>query len=533
MDDRRVSELVERVVARLREQGVGGVALQAPKVKSHEPVLNWRSRRRMVDESLQHSSAAPAPAATASSPAAYSTSAGTSAPSKTRLQPAGGGIYDDVDRAVQAARCAFEEYSKLGFAIRYRVVEAIRKTALENLEAWSRAAVEETGLGRVEDKVKKNRLVATKTFGPELLRQPDTYGGDDGHTITERAPFGVIASIIPCTNSTETIINNGISMLSAGNTVVFNPHPIAKRISASAVRTLNLAIAAAGGPRELLSCLAEPSIDSAHALMRHPLINLVMVTGGGAVVEAAQKSGKRAICAGPGNPPAVVDETADLDQAARDLVAGASFDNNVVCTDEKVFVVVESVADALKERMLRGGCVEVKGADVERLTELVLAEKGGPTTGKHGAPNRKFVGKNASLILRELGIHAGDDVRLALVDVERDHPLAWTEQLMPVMPLVRMKDADEAIAYAAEVEANRRHTASIHSRRVDRITAFARALNCSLCIANAPNYAGLGAGGEGYTSFSIATPTGEGLTTARTFTRERRLAVCGGGLRFV
>jgi propionaldehyde dehydrogenase len=252
------------------------------------------------------------------------------------------------------------------------------------------------------------------------------------------------------------------------------------------------------------------------------------VTGGGAVVDAAMKSGKRAVCAGPGNPPAVVDETADLERAAKSIVSGASLDNNVVCTDEKSCIAVDSIANNLKALMLKNGCVEVSGRDIDKLTSIILSEPGGP--GKHGMTNKKFVGKNPSVILREIGMNVDDRVRLALLDVDKDHPLVWTEQLMSVFPLCRVKNADEAIAHAAAVEDGRRHTASIHSQRTDRITQFANTMNCSICVANDSNYAGLGLGGEGYTSFSIATPTGEGMTTARTFCRERRLAVCGGGL---
>ena len=284
-------------------------------------------------------------------------------------------------------------------------------------------------MGRAEDKIKKNRLVTLKTPGPELLIQPTTYSGSDGVTLIRLDPWGVIASIIPCTNSTETVINNGIGMLSAGNAVVFNPHPVAKKVSADAVRTINQALlAAAGFPRELLCCLSDPTVESAHALMKHPAIGMVLVTGGGAVVDAAMKSGKRAVCAGPGNPPAVVDETADLERAAKCLVSGASLDNNVVCTDEKAVIAVASIADRLKSLMLKENCVEISGADVDRLTQIILTDPG--SRSRHGMTNKKFVGKNPSVILREIGMNVDDRVRLGLVDVGPDHPLLWTEQLM-------------------------------------------------------------------------------------------------------
>jgi aldehyde dehydrogenase len=527
LDDRKVADIVSRVVERLQNTGVvaRGGTVAAP---VNVPPSNdcWTRTKRPPsgdDRPIKRKYAptrpeAPIPAARPSAPAPI-----------TRSTTQGDGIYDDVDAACRAAENSFHELVKLGFNKRFPIIEAFRRAALENLERWSNEAAAETKMGRAEDKVKKNRLVTTRTPGPEFLQRPDTFSGSDGITINRLDPWGVIASIIPCTNSTETIINNGISMISAGNAVVFNPHPIAKNVSVDCVRTINRAIAAAGGPRELLCCLTEPTIESANALMAHPKIGLVLVTGGGAVVQAAMKSGKRAICAGPGNPPAVVDETACLERSARALVSGASLDNNVVCTDEKEVIAVASIADKLKELMLKQNCIEVTGKDIDRLTDLVLHEKGGP--GKHGAPNKKLVGKNPSHILKELGISADDRVRLVIADVDKDHPLVWTEQLMPVLPICRVPDADAAIAHAVAVEEGRKHTASIHSERLDRITKFVNAMNCSICVANDSNYAGLGLNGEGYTSFSISTPTGEGLTTARTFCRERRLAIASGGLK--
>ncbi len=538
LDDSKVAELVSRVVARLKQNGAAPSLAKAPAPKvAHAPAAehtgstNWvrskpaRADDRPIQRKTGFSSSGPTPAVAKKTAAPAS----TSAPTVAKAAPAtGDGVYTDVDAACRAAERSYQELTKLGFNARFKLIEVFRAAALANIERWSVEAARETGMGRAEDKLKKNRLVTLRTPGPEILVNPTTFAGSDGITSIRLDPWGVIASIIPCTNSTETVINNGIGMLAAGNAVVFNPHPVAKKISCDAVRTLNQALSAAGFPKELLCILAEPTVESANALMKHPLTGMVLVTGGGAVVDVAMKCGKRAVCAGPGNPPSVVDETACLDRAAKALVSGASLDNNVVCTDEKAVIAVASIADALKQKMLARDCVEVTGANIEKLTKIILSDPGSPT--HHGMTNKKFVGKNPSVILREIGMNVDDRVRLAIVDVEKDHPLIWTEQLMPVLPICRVKDADEAITFAAAVEGGRRHTASIHSQRLDRITRFANTLNCSICVANDSNYAGLGLNGEGYTSFSIATPTGEGLTTARTFCRERRLAVCGGGL---
>jgi acyl-CoA reductase-like NAD-dependent aldehyde dehydrogenase len=524
LDEQKMADLVSRVVARLQQKGVAA-PLAAPAEHAHSGWTRSRAPHGEDRPIQRKNGAAQAPLRV---PTAKSPESSAPAVLKSSSVATGDGVYLDVDQACRAAERSYQELSRLGFNARFALIETFRKIALANIERWSAEAARETGMGRAEDKIKKNRLVTTRTPGPEFLMRPDTYAGSDGLTTMRLDPWGVIASIIPCTNSTETIINNGISMLSAGNAVVFNPHPVAKKVSCDAVRTINQGLSAAGFPRELLCVLAEPTVESANALMRHPITGMVLVTGGGAVVEAAMKSGKRAVCAGPGNPPAVVDETADLDRAARALVSGASLDNNVVCTDEKGVLAVASIADTLKKKMLENGCVEVTGENIDKLTKIILSDPGSPT--HHGMTNKKFVGKNPSVILREIGMNVDDRVRLAIVDVDKNHPMIWTEQLMPVLPICRLKDADEAIAFATAVEGNRRHTASIHSQRLDRITRFANTMNCSICVVNDANYAGLGLNGEGYTSFSIATPTGEGLTTARTFCRERRLAVCGGGL---
>jgi aldehyde dehydrogenase len=445
---------------------------------------------------------------------------------KPNAQPTGGsddntwGIFPDVDSAVNAATLAFRQLDLLPLARRLDIVRHVRQAARDHAQVLAYEAWQETGLGRYEDKIEKNLLVAEKTPGPEIL-EPVAWSGDRGLTLTERAPYGVIASITPSTNPTSTIINNTISMISAGNAVVFNVHPLAKLVSAHTVAVLNQAIRQAGGPLNLISCTAEPTIESAQELMQHPGVRLVVVTGGGAVVREAMRSGKKAICAGPGNPPIIVDETANIEQAARDIVKGSSFDNNVICTDEKELIVVDTIADELKSAIKARGVVEVTSWQLSRLLKVILHEDQGP--GKHSVVDKAWVGKNAGHILKEIGVDAGDDVRLVLAEVDDPrHQLVWTEQLMPVLPMVRVRHADEAIDLAIEAEHGYRHTAVMHSKNLDNLSRMAREFGGSIFVKNGPNLAGLGFGGEGFTSFSIATPTGEGMTTARDFTRVRR-----------
>jgi acyl-CoA reductase-like NAD-dependent aldehyde dehydrogenase len=442
---------------------------------------------------------------------------------------AGDGIYPDVDAAVAAARKAFEAYHTMGLKKRHRIIDAVRAAMREHGAELAHMAHEETGLGRAEDKVLKNQLVTEKTPGPEDL-EPRVWSGDQGLTVTEYAPFGVIGAITPTTNPTATIINNTIAIVSAGNAVVFNAHPAAKRVSVHAVRLINQAIVSAGGPPDLVTATPEPTIESAQQLMNHPQVRILMITGGPGVVREAQKTRKRAICAGPGNPPVVVDANADLELAGREIVRGGSFDNNVICTDEKLVIAVDSATDELLRQMQANHSYLLKEYELKKLERVIFSEMGEP--GKPGRINGQWIGKNAGVILAEIGIQAGSDLRLVLADVPAEHSLVWTEQMMPVMPVVRVRTVDDAIDLAVRAEHGCGHTASIYSRDVNAITRMARDIDVSIFVANAANLAGLADGGEGYTSFSIASPTGEGLTRPRSFSRDRRMTVAG-GLRIV
>jgi len=441
----------------------------------------------------------------------------------------GDGMHASVDDAVAAARRAFGAFGDHGLAARKAIIEAVRRSMLANAEQLARLAHRETGIGRYEDKIIKNRLVTTKAPGPEDLESA-AVSGDDGMMVTEWAPFGVVAAITPVTNPTSTIINNTISVVSAGNAIVFNPHPSAKACSAQTIRLINRAIVAAGGPADLVTGVAVPTIDSARALMRHADVRVLVVTGGPAVVREALKTDKRAITAGPGNPPAVVDQTADVERAAADIVRGASFDNNLVCIDEKVVLAVDSIADRLLRAMTQHGAYLLKEHELKRLERVIFKEMGAP--GKPGMMNPAWIGQDAARILGEIGVQVEPEPRLLVADVPRDHSLAWTEQMMPVLPVVRVGNVETAIELAVRMEHGFHHTASIHSTNVDAITRMARAMNCSIFVANGANLAGLGAGGEGFTSFSIASPTGDGMTRPRTFSRERRVTVVG-ALRIV
>jgi propionaldehyde dehydrogenase len=431
----------------------------------------------------------------------------------------GDGVFATVDDCVQAATIAFHNLSEETLAKRREIIAAIRTAMLREGDRLAKLAWEETGLGRYEHKCIKNKLVTEKTPGPESLI-PITTTGDHGLTLMEWAPFGVIGAITPTTNPTSTIICNTIGMVSAGNSVVFNVHPGAAKCSMETVRLLNQAITAAGGPQNLITAVGRPTIESAGELMHHPGINLLVVTGGPGVVAAAMKSGKRSVSAGPGNPPVVVDETADIAKAGRDIVFGAGFDNNIICVDEKEVFVVEQVADELIQAMRREGAYLVDQAQMRRLEKELFTENRGPRA--HAVINKDLVGKNADEILARIGVSGVGEVKLIIADVPEDHPLVWTEQLMPVLPIVRVPDVNRGIALAREAEHGFGHSSSMHSRNIESLSRMARVMNTSIFVKNGPIVAGLGAGGEGHTSFTIASPTGEGLTYPVSFSRRRR-----------
>lgn len=434
----------------------------------------------------------------------------------------GAWMCDTVEEAVANAKRAHLELMELSLEKRRQLIEAMRKAALEHSRYLAEVATQETGYGRVEDKILKNNLAAQKTPGVEDLQQT-AWTGDNGLTLVECAPFGVIGSITPSTNPSSSVINNSISMIAAGNAVVFAPHPAAKKVSQESMRILNEAIAAAGGPRTLICTVREPSLDNGIKIMEHKDIPLLSITGGEAVVKVAMKTGKKVIAAGPGNPPVIVDDTAIIDKAARDIVTGASFDHNVLCIAEKEVFAFRTIADQLVSQMVKNNAWLVSGSDIDKIIQTVLQKD------KNGdyVVNRNYVGRSASIILRDSGVQFSGDPCLVIARVPFDHPFVQVEMLMPVLPVVDVDNIDQAIDFAIRAEHGYHHTAMMHSENVSNLSKAARMLNTTIFVKNAPSFAGIGFLGEGYTTLTIATPTGEGLTSARTFTRSRRCVLSG------
>lgn len=439
------------------------------------------------------------------------------------------GVFENVDDAVEAAWKAQRQWvSQYKIEDRQRIIEAIRRCARAHIEEWSRKIVEETGMGRYEDKVEKHLAVINKTPGPECLTT-DALSGDTGLMLEEYAPFGVIAAITPTTNPTETIINNTISMIAGGNTVVFNVHPRAKRVSAQCLQTLNTAIVEAGGPANLLTMTREPTMEAVDQLAANPRIRLMAGTGGMGMVNALLRSGKKCIGAGAGNPPVIVDETADIALAGQKIYEGASFDNNILCFAEKEVFAVGSAFDGLLHELQKNGAYLLSDAQTEQLVRICLKPK---KNGGHEV-NKDWVGKNANEILRQIGVQVPDSCRLAVCSTTADHPFVLVEQMMPILPVVRVGSFEEAVECALVAEHGNRHTASIFSKDVDHMTRFARAIETTIYVKNSATKAGVGIGGEGNCTMTIAGPTGEGITCAKSFCRRRRCVLAEGGLRIV
>ena len=446
-------------------------------------------------------------------------SAGTAksdnASDKSRVED---GVFEDIEECIQAARQAHVQLLNLPVEVRRDIIERIRECGRTNAEEYGRMEFEETDLGKLDDNIRKN-ISACQVMGMEDLT-PEVYAGDKGVTIIERIPIGVIASINPVTNGTPTILFNTIMMLAGGNTVVMNPHPKTKKVSARLIRDLNKAIVAAGGPPNCVCCLADPTVPSAQHLMTHPDISLLAVTGGHGVMDFASKTGKRLIAGGPGNPPVVVDETADLKRAARNIIQGAGFSNCIACASEKEIFVVDSAADGLKAELKKQGAYEINADQGEELLKQIFKEIKNP--GEAGVINMDYIGKTPAFILKSIGIDIGPEIQIVILETGWDHPLVWTEQIMPVLPVVRCRDVDEAIDRAIAAEQNFGHSMAIHSNDLNNIRKMAGRARCASFIKNgACGTGGVGVTGEGYVSFHIAT-NGDGHTRPRTFTQIRR-----------
>ena len=432
------------------------------------------------------------------------------------------GVYEKMEDAIAAAEDGYRAVRAMSVAQREKLITVIRGMIHEEASIMAALGVAETKMGRVDHKTAKHLLVADKTPGTEDI-VPTVRTGDDGLTLTEMAPFGVVGAITPSTNPSETVLCNSMGMIAAGNGVVFNPHPGAIATSNYAVDLINRASASVGGPKVLVSSVVKPTLDTAQIMYKHPSIRLLVCTGGPGVVRAVLSSGKKAIGAGAGNPPVIVDDTADIAKAAKDIIDGCTFDNNLPCIAEKEVFVFDNVADELIRGMLKNGAYMINAAEAEKLAAVVLTDVKNPKTGiVKKTISRDCVGRDAAVLLDKIGIKVGPEIRCIICETSFEHVFVQEELMMPILPIVRVHNIDEAIELAVKAEHGNRHTAHMHSKNIDHLSRFAKAVETTIFVKNAPSYAGIGFGGEGHSTFTIAGPTGEGITSARSFTRLRR-----------
>src|ERR1035437_5756167 len=440
------------------------------------------------------------------------------------------GVFSTVDEAVNAAYEAQKKVAALSLDERGKMVDIIVRICNDRREELGRMEMEETKVGRLDHKILKLTNMRF-VLGVEAMRS-EARSDSTGLCIIEHAPWGVIGMMLPVTHSVPTMASNAINILAAGNTAVFGPHPSGQKVAQYALQLWNREIERELGVANVVTTVREASIEAAEQIFNHPKIALLCVTGGSAVAKAAAKSGKRVIAGGPGNPPVVVDETADLDHAARCIIDGAAFDNNLLCIGEKEVFVVSSVADAFVQAMRRAGAFQLDSAAIERLTKAAFTFDGGGGGCTRAHVKKDLVGKDVAVLAAAAGVRVPASTELLFGETDEDHPFVQEEQMMPFIPVVRVRDVDAAIAASVNAEHGYRHTAIIHTQNCETATRMARAMNTTLFIQNAGSPASLGVGGPGYFSHTIATPTGEGVTTPLTFTRERQMVV-GSALRII
>lgn len=470
----------------------------------------------VIDEALVRSVVEEVVRSFGRSPAALS----SGAPAVVASSGRNFGVFQDVPSAVRAAQDAFEQLRIKGVAARAKVVEIVKAVVTDKAVEWGKFEFAETKIGRLDHKIEKLQIVKLVP-GVEWLH-PDARSGDHGITLEEYTPFGVIAAILPMTHSIPTLSGNIINIVAAGNSVVFNPHPGGARSAALAVRAYNEAIYAAIGIENLVCTIEKPTLESFDALCKAPEVKVLCVTGGPAVVAAAMKSGKRAICAGPGNPPVLVDNTVDLDKAARDIITGGAYDNNLLCIGEKEVFVLDSIADRFMAALGRNGGFGLNSNQLDQLTKVAFSTKADAGGCSHPVLNRAFVGVDATVLAKHAGASAPEKTQMLFAETDANHAFVIEEQMMPMLPIVRVKSVEEGVQAAIRAEHGYKHSAIIHSLNVDHMTLMARALDTTLFVKNGASTCGLGLGGEGYLSYSIATTTGEGITNPKTFTRTRR-----------
>lgn len=383
---------------------------------------------------------------------------------------------------LERARWAAAAFARLDRETTLRIAEAAAEAGFAKSQAYAEWAVKETGFGVAEHKKIKNELCSRGLY--EHYRNELFVGTkiDAEHKIVEVArPAGVVFALTPSTNPVSTVYFKIICALMTRNAVIVSPHPLAKACCADAARTMAEAATRAGAPDGAVQVIEEPTIPLINAIMGDPRTDVILATGGTAMVRAAYSSGNPAIGVGPSNVPVLVDATADLGKAAKRIVASKSFDNSVLCTNESVLIAEAAIADKLVRHMQGEGAYLCSEEELAKLRAYLFPG---------GRFNVKAVGRDASWIANEAGIRAPGKSKILLAPFDLavpEEPFA-REKLCPVLGFMRVPNAQRGIEAARALLRHNGagHSAAIHSRDPRTILAFTAAVRVLRVVVNAP-----------------------------------------------
>lgn len=407
----------------------------------------------------------------------------------TTVTADGQAVRDALDKVIAKVQAAQKIYA--GFS-QQQVDDVFRAAALAANEAripLAKMAVEETGMGVVEDKVIKNHFASEYVYN-KYKNEPtcgeiefdETFG-----IIKVAEPVGLIAGIVPTTNPTSTAIFKSLLALKTRNGIIFSPHPRAKKSTVAAAKIVYDAAVAAGAPQGIIGWIEEPSVTASQHLMSHSAISMILATGGPGMVKAAYSSGVPALGVGPGNTPAVIDETADIQMAVSSIIQSKTFDNGMICASEQSVIVVESIYEAVKAEFIKRGAYMLSAEESEKLGHVVVV---------NGKLNANIVGQSAVKIAAMAGITVPDYVKVLIGKaggVGKEFPLS-VEKLSPVLAIYREKDFDQALYRAQQLLdfGGLGHTSVLYTdpKNVERIKYFGERTKTCRTLINMPSSQG-------------------------------------------
>ncbi len=393
--------------------------------------------------------------------------------------------FDELDATVKKAKEAQLIYATFDQEKVDAIFRAAALAASAQRIPLAIDAVEETGMGIVEDKVIKNQFASEYIYNKyKSMRTAGVVERDAAGGYTKIAePIGVIAGVVPTTNPTSTAIFKALIALKTRNAIVFSPHPRAKGCTVKAAKLVHDAAVAAGAPEGIIGWLAEPTVEASNRLMKHPDVKLILATGGPGMVKAAYSSGKPALGVGAGNTPAVIDESADLDMAVSSIILSKTFDNGVICASEQSVVAVEAVYESVRAKFAEAGCLVLSAAQKAKLASVLV---------KDGRISADIVGQGAAKIAAMAGIDAPVGVKVLIAEIEAvgaGEPYSW-EKLSPVLALYRVPDFAAAVDKAAALIdfAGLGHTAVLYTdpANQDRVEEYARRAHAGRVLVNMP-----------------------------------------------